>query len=178
MQTDDLIAIGKFGRPHGVRGELRYFPYNADSEILDDLDQIVVAAAPGQAQVYTLDKVRWGAKFGIISLAEVSGREAAAELTNAEVFVDPEHLPMIDDADEFYFAELEGLRVVVGDEELGEVAGLFETGANEVLVVRRPGARDLYVPFIADAVADVDLEAGVIELEPLEQWAPAEDDEA
>ena len=49
-------------------------------------------------------------------------------------------------------------------DELGRVAELIETGANDVLVVR--GARERLIPFVAETVIlDVDVGAGRIRVD-------------
>ena len=65
----------------------------------------------------------------------------------------------------YYWADLEGLRVVHRDgTELGHVAYLMETGANDVLVTQ--GEKERLIPFILDEVVlDVDLEQGVISVD-------------
>ena len=69
------------------------------------------------------------------------------------------------DRGEFYWSDLEGLTVVHRDgTELGEVAHLLETGANDVLVVR--GETERLIPFVMDKVIlGVDLDEGVIEVD-------------
>jgi len=59
---------------------------------------------------------------------------------------------------EYYWTDLEGLRVVtVGGIELGTVASLFATGANDVIVVR--GERERLIPFIRpEVIVEIDLE--------------------
>jgi ribosomal 30S subunit maturation factor RimM len=47
----------------------------------------------------------------------------------------------------------------------------METGANDVMVVVMRGEQRLLVPMIEDAVAEIDVENGVL-LRPLDEWAP------
>ena len=69
---------------------------------------------------------------------------------------------------EFYWSHLQGLAVVTQEKiELGVVSHLFETGSNDVLVVK--GERERLIPFILDQVIkQVDLEEGRI----LVDWDP------
>lgn len=116
----------------------------------------------------------------VAQLAGIEDREAAAALKGFEIGVPREQLPGAGSG-EFYWADLIGLRVVnTQQEELGRVARIIETGANDVLVVTADGgskraqgdehedgsklqeAREILIPFIADAIKAVDVAAGVI----------------
>ncbi|MHB1950618.1 MAG: ribosome maturation factor RimM [Acidiferrobacteraceae bacterium] len=101
-------------------------------------------------------------------LAHISGfddRDRAQDLVGADIGVDWGDLPPRAPG-EFYWAELEGLRVVnASGAELGTVSNLFETGANDVLVVRQAAGKALLIPYIRTAIQSVDLEAGVIRVD-------------
>ena len=56
---------------------------------------------------------------------------------------------------------------------LGVVAELLESGANDVLVVRAgagPEATERLLPFVAQVVKKVDVAAGVIRVDWLQDW--------
>ncbi|HBO13126.1 MAG TPA: 16S rRNA processing protein RimM, partial [Halieaceae bacterium] len=89
-------------------------------------------------------------------------------------------LPPLGDG-EYYWHQLEGLEVwcqdregeAAGEQLLGRVAYLIETGANDVLVVRAsPGSiddRERLVPYLpGDVVKAVDLAAGRLTVD----WFP------
>ena len=66
--------------------------------------------------------------------------------------------------DEYFWTQLEGLEAIdIAGNSVGVVDYLFETGANDVLVVKQD-AREILVPCVADVVRRVDLEKGVVEL--------------
>jgi len=69
---------------------------------------------------------------------------------------------------EYYWVDLEGLRVVNLDGiDLGMVSYLFNTGANDVLVV--VGIRERMIPFLqSDVVRSVNFETGVLTVD----WDP------
>lgn len=59
-----------------------------------------------------------------------------------------------------------GLEVMVkGEDRLGEVVEILETGANDVIVVR--GDREYLIPMIEEVVIEVDLEAGLMFIDPI-----------
>ena len=85
----------------------------------------------------------------------------------ADVAVHRRQLPAAE-AGRYYWVDLIGLSVVNREGiALGTVIALMETGANDVLVVQ--GERERLIPFVLGRVVlDVDLEAGVIEVD----WLP------
>ena len=103
-------------------------------------------------------------KSVIAHLEGVDDRDEAAALVDCDIAVDRAAMPAADDGS-YYWADLEGLQVVRRDgTELGHVAYLMETGANDVLVVQ--GEHERLIPFVAEKVIlDVDLDNGVISVD-------------
>ena len=66
---------------------------------------------------------------------------------------------------EYYWADLEGLTVVLNDgRKLGKVQNLIATGAHDVMVVQ--GDTETLIPFVPDEIVlDVDLAGGVIRVD-------------
>lgn len=97
----------------------------------------------------------------IVRLDGIEDRDTAAGLVGCDIAVEREELPAAE-AGSYYWADLVGLRVVHRDgTELGHVASLMETGANDVMVVA--GEQERLIPFVVgEVVLDVDLENGVI----------------
>ena len=89
---------------------------------------------------------------------------ALSGMAHVVVAVERDDLPAAEDG-AYYWADLEGLQVVHRDgTELGRVAYLLETGANDVLVTK--GERERLIPFIAgEVILDVDLENGIIHVD-------------
>ncbi|MEM0955264.1 MAG: ribosome maturation factor RimM [Pseudomonadota bacterium] len=125
---------------------------------------------------------------GLIALVQgVSTREAAEALRGSVIAVPKGALAPLR-SDEFYWHQLEGLRVLAGECNLGRVAYLMETGANDVLVVRplqhasgesgesadpearkASNARERLIPWLwGDVVQSVDLDSGIIQV----NWDP------
>ena len=103
----------------------------------------------------------------IALLGGVDDRDSAEKLVGAEILVDRDQFGDVE-RDEYYWADLVGTRVVTADDQdLGVVESLFETGANDVLVVQ--GDRRRLVPFLLGSVIQaVDLESGII----IADWDP------
>jgi 16S rRNA processing protein RimM len=115
--------------------------------------------------------VEEAAVHGRVVVAKLKGcddREAAAALRGCEVAVPRAALPRNAEG-EYYWADLEGLRVCnLQHQELGYIAGLIDTGANRVLVVR--GERERLIPFVGAVVQSVDLARGEVAVDWGADW--------
>jgi len=103
----------------------------------------------------------------VAQLTGIEDREAAVRLKGLEVAVPRSQLPGAAE-NEFYWADLIGLRVVNTEQhEFGRVVRVMQTGANDVLVVAggNGNERETLIPFTAGAIRQVDLAAGVINVD-------------
>jgi 16S rRNA processing protein RimM len=105
-----------------------------------------------------------------VRLAGVADRDAADAMRNTLFVVDSDDLPPIDDPDEFYDHQLEGLRVrTVDGREVGHVAEVLHTAAGELLaVLRGDDSGEVLVPFVSAIVTSVSLTDKTIEIDPPE----------
>lgn len=93
----------------------------------------------------------------VVAFDGVADRSDAEALKGQFVAVAREQLPETGD-DEYYWADLVGLEVFnEADERLGVVAGLIETGANDVLRVLADDGVERLLPFVDAVVLAVDL---------------------
>ena len=103
----------------------------------------------------------------LVRLAGVTDRDGAEALRGNLFVVDSADLPPIDDPDEFYDHQLEGLTVrTVGGAEVGSVTEVLHAAAGELLSIRTATQAELLVPFVGAIVTSVSLSSGVIEIDP------------
>ena len=92
-------------------------------------------------------------------------REAAQALVNVRLYVDRDTLPAPEDDDEFYLADLIGLRAVTPDgADLGKIDTVHDYGAGASLEIGR-----LIVPFTKACVPLVDIAGGIVTVVPPEE---------
>jgi 16S rRNA processing protein RimM len=154
--------MGRITAPYGVRGWVKIRPYTARPANLLAYPAWWIAEAEGWMPC----RLAAGRVRGETVLARIEGcedRDAASRLKGREVAVERAQLPPPPPG-EYYWADLLGLEVVnVQGQPLGRVAQILPTGANDVLVLE--AERERLIPFIAQAIREVDLAGGVIRVD-------------
>jgi 16S rRNA processing protein RimM len=163
---DEVLVMGRIASPFGVRGWLRVTAFTALADNLLDFSPWHLKLK-GQWQAVEPLAGRHHGKGLVVQLKACHDRDAAAALTGTDIGVYRSQLPPAD-KDEYYWSDLIGMQVVTrGDQVLGVVDHLLETGANDVIVVK--GEHEYLVPYIKEQVVkSVDLESRVIRVD----WDP------
>jgi 16S rRNA processing protein RimM len=165
------VIIGRAGRPHGIRGEVVIgvrtdepdlrFAVGAAMAAVASVDE--TADRPGQR--LTVASTRWHSGQLLVLFAGITDRTAASELTGSWLIVDSSQLPDTGDPDEFRDHELIGLNVrTAGGEPVGVVTDVLHYG-QDLLVVRRAEG-EFMVPFVKAMVPEVDVQAGLVVIDP------------
>ena len=93
-------------------------------------------------------------------------RETVDALRNTVLLVSVADLPEIEDPDSFYDHQVVGLEARLPDDTvLGEVTAVRHE-AQDLLVVRRPDAPEVLVPFVSAIVPTVDPAGGFLVVDP------------
>jgi len=100
----------------------------------------------------------------ILRVEGVADRDAAEALRGEPLLVPRAEAPPLAEG-EFWARDLEGAAVRDGAREVGVVRRLIGLPSCEALEVARPGAPDLLVPLVRDAVRSVDVAARRIDVD-------------
>ncbi|MEE2756128.1 MAG: ribosome maturation factor RimM [Myxococcota bacterium] len=159
------VALGRFGRPHGVRGEIRFWPFNRSSPLLEAKRAIHVGSNAEQLERLHLDGIRFDAKSALCRFQGISDRDVVSRLTNLFWFEARESFPPLAD-DEVYFTDLIGLHVVTeAGQSVGRIKDVLDTGPAEIFVIDRQG-QEAMLPNVEEFIVRMDLEGGVMVVAP------------
>ena len=156
-----MITVGRLHGAFGVRGEVKLESFTDPLRSIARYQPWILRDARGIERACEGVRVREGGKGLIATMPGIEDKDAADALRGTEVLVPRSALPPPAEG-EFYWVDLEGLRVVnVEGTNFGIVSHLFSTGANDVLVAQ--GERERMIPFVLpDYIRSVDFEAGVV----------------
>jgi 16S rRNA processing protein RimM len=151
------ILIGVFGRPHGVRGEIKLISYTADPMAISRYAPLSDRAGTRRFELISL---RPAGRDLIARVRGIDDRDAAAALTRTELYVPRERLPDAERANgEYFIADLIGMTAVrESGEILGRVVAVPNFGAGDILeIAPEGGGETLLLAFAEPFVGEVDL---------------------
>jgi len=167
----DRICVARIGAAHGLRGEVRLNSFTADPVAVT---QYGALANEDGTRAFEIEKCRPGKGFLVVRFKGVADRTAAERLCNVDLYVPRDRLPP-PAPDEFYHADLIGLRVVTADGgEIGTVAAIHDFGAGDLLEIRpQAGGPTVMLPFTDAVVPRIDIAGGRIVVVPPEDGPDA-----
>lgn len=170
--NQDWVVIGRFGRPHGLKGFVSVNSFTEPRENILNYQHWHMRApenAKHLAQAVwkpaKIIAVEVNTKSILVQIDGFAEREKSAELTNFDIAVLRNQLPVLKPG-EYYWHQLTGMKVVnSAGVVFGDVIELFATGSNDVLVVQ--GEKRHLIPFLMN---DVVIEINELEKTMVVDW--------
>jgi 16S rRNA processing protein RimM len=165
-----LLAIGRVGRAHGLKGEVRVELHFDGSEALAQVDELWLspkAEAPDGARRYAIEAARPVPRAFLVKLEGVEERNGAEALRGATVWVARSALPETDES-EYYLVDLIGAKVVGPEGDIGTVIEIATHPSIDALVIQTSDGRRLEQPLVPDWILRVSVAEKLVELSTLE----------
>lgn len=160
-----MVIMGRIVAPYGVLGWLKVLPDTETIDSLFDYDMWWLGKGDNWREL-EVEQAKIHNDVLVVKLKGIDDRDAALACKGKQIAVPREQLPEADE-NEYYWSDLIGLRVKnKQDVDFGLITDVFETGANDVLVVQSDDVvpetknkQERLLPFIADVVLEVDIKA-------------------
>lgn len=168
-----MLVLGVIVAPHGVHGGMRVKTFCADPLELGAYGPLSTAEGDRKFDLKWVKPDKAGARIKIVG---VGNRDQAEALRGVELCVPRDRLPPLVDDEEFYHADLVGLKALTQEGDyLGRVLAVHDFGAGDLLEIG-----DRFVPFTRAIVPEIDMEKGhlTVALPPETEARPEDDDEA
>ena len=146
----ERVLIGKITKPHGIRGEVKIYPYSGIPENFLHYSRVLLAADDRAApKEYKVERARVQKNSVLVQLQGCHTRTQAETLVQQQVYVPEDDLPE-PGPDEFYLRELEGLQMVTDTGTvIGTITGILTTGAQDIVRVE-DGDREYMIPLVPE----------------------------
>jgi 16S rRNA processing protein RimM len=151
----ERIRVARIGAAHGVRGEVKLWPFTQDPLAVADYGPLETEDGARRFEIETL---RAAKDHLVARLKGVGDRDAAEKLRNTDLFVSRDKLPPIDEEDTYYHADLVGMSAITPEGvPLGNVTAIHNFGAGDLIeIATTAGGEPLLLPFTETVVPNID----------------------
>lgn len=159
-KVENHVSIGKTMKPHGLKGELKFWVEEAFEEDLEQTE-VVLIDVKGKITPFFVESVRGGNAI-IVKLEDVDTPEAAAALAHRPIFLRQRDILEDDQRENVIqkspFAKCVGYQIVDlqhgVENPVGVIVEIVELPQSEMAIIEEDG-REILVPLIDAFVLEV-----------------------
>jgi 16S rRNA processing protein RimM len=152
----EYLNIGQIVNTHGIRGEVKVYPLTDDASRFDKLKEVFIEEK-GELSKYQVESAKHLKNTVILKLKGVETMNDAERLRQQYIKVgrwDAVRLPK----DSFFICDLIESEVYdIHGEFLGKLRDVFQTGSNDVYVVK-DDTREILIPALKSVVKEINLQ--------------------
>ncbi len=163
---EQYLQVGVISSTHGIKGEVKVFPTTDDPQRFKKLKKVILDAGKKQIPL-EIQNVKFFKQFVIVKFKGIDNINDIEMYKGKSLLVTREDAVELEE-DEYFIADLIGMKVVTEEEELGTLTDVIETGANEVYVVKSEKYGEVLIPAIYECILDVNLETQIMKVHLLD----------
>lgn len=153
---EQYLQVGVISSTHGIRGEVKVFPTTDDPARFKVLKKVILDTGKEQIPL-EIQGVKFFKQFVILKFKGIDNINDIEMYKGKSLLVSREDAAPLGE-DEYYIADLIGMKVFTEDGEFGVLKDVIETGANEVYVVDSKEHGEVLIPAIHDCILNVNVE--------------------
>lgn len=151
------LEIGQIVNTHGIKGEVKIKPFTDDIKRFDKLKKVYIENKNVKKE-YEIENVKYHKDMVLIKLKGIDKIEEAELLRNSYLKVErQDEEPLGENA--YYVVDLLGLSVYTEENVLlGVLDDIFNTGSNDIYVVKDELGKQILLPAIQEVIKQIDVE--------------------
>ena len=153
----DFLEIGQIVNTFGIKGFVKAVPYTDDIRRFDNLENVYVKTK-NEIKEYQIEEVKYHKNMVLIKFKGIDKVEDAEKLRDSYLRIDrKDSIPLEEDA--YFIVDLLGLDVYSDEDiHLGKLEDIFNTGSNDIYVVKDELGKQILLPAIADVIKEINIE--------------------
>ena len=151
------LEIGQIVNTFGIKGMVKVKPFTDDIRRFDELKTVYVEKNNNQTE-YEIEEVKYHKDMVLIKFKGIDKVEQAEMLRNSYLTVSRDSVEKLEEG-RYYIVDLLGLEVYTDEQVLlGTLEDIFNTGSNDIYVVKNKQGKQILLPAIQDVIKQIDIE--------------------
>lgn len=151
------LEIGQIVNTFGIKGEVKVKPFTEDIRRFDKLKKVNIEQKNSKKE-YEIENVKYHKEMVILKLKGIDKIEQAELLKNSYLKIDRNDEEPLEKGT-YYIVDLLGLSVYTDENILlGTLDDIYNTGSNDIYVVKDELGKQTLLPAIQDVIKQIDME--------------------
>ena len=151
------LEIGQIVNTFGIKGMVKVKPFTDDIRRFDQLKTVYVEKNSTKTE-YEIEEVKYHKDMVLIKFKGIDKVEQAEMLRNSYLTVSRDSVEKLEEG-RYYIVDLLGLEVYTDEQVLlGTLEDIFNTGSNDIYVVKDKQGKQILLPAIQDVIKQIDIE--------------------
>ena len=164
---EEYFEIGQIVNTSGLKGVLKIKPFTDDIKKFSNLKTIYIKTKSGLTE-FKIEQVRYVKNMVMLKLAGIDTVEEAEKYRNLYIKILRDQEEELEEGS-YYVVDILGCKVNTDtNQELGKVVDVFQTGSNDVYVVKDEQGKQILLPAIKQVIKNVDVKNKIIIVHLLE----------
>ena len=164
---EEYFDIGQIVNTSGLKGVLKIKPFTDDIKKFSNLKTIYIKTKSGLTE-FKIEQVRYVKNMVMLKLAGIDTVEEAEKYRNLYIKVLRDQEEELEEGS-YYVVDILGCKVNTdANQELGKIVDVFQTGSNDVYVVKDEQGKQILLPAIKQVIKNVDIKNKIITVHLLE----------
>ena len=164
---EEYFEIGQIVNTSGLKGVLKIKPFTDDIKKFSNLKTIYIKTKNGLKE-FKIEQVRYVKNMVMLKLAGIDTVEEAEKYRNLYIKILRDQEEELEEGS-YYVVDILGCKVNTDtNQELGKVVDVFQTGSNDVYVVKDEQGKQILLPAIKQVIKNVDIKNKIITVHLLE----------
>ena len=153
----EKLEVGQIVNTFGIKGFVKIYPYVNDIKRFDDLKTVYIIIKNEQ-KILEIEEVKYQKNMVLAKFKGIETVEEANKLRNSYVEIDRKDAIPLEEG-EYFIADLLESEVYTDEgEKLGILEDIFNTGSNDIYVVKNELGKSILLPRIKDVFKEIDVE--------------------
>lgn len=163
----EYFEIGQIVNTFGIKGMVKVNPFTDDLERFEELKSIYIVKNKQLIEV-EIEEVKYQKNMVLLKLKNIDDMNTAESYKGCYLKIhrkDARELP----EDTYFIADIIGSQVITDDGKLlGKVDDIYNTGSNDIYVVKDELGKQILLPNIKEVILDINIEQQIVTVHLLE----------
>lgn len=153
----EFLEIGQIVSTNGIKGLVNVNPFTEDVKRFEIYKRVYIVRKDELIET-SIESVRYHKNQVVLKLKNIDDIDTALKYKGCYLKIRREDAPKLPE-NSYYIVDLIDLDVYTDENELlGKLVDVFQTGSNDVYIVKKENGKEILLPAIKDVIKNIDIE--------------------